>query len=283
MDFVVMDDLSIFNFSDYRVFIRSYINGKKKNKSSFSVSQFSSQLGLKDTSSLTKILNGQRNPGELINQKFIEAFKFNSEEESYYRDLVRLKKEKDVFKKNEILESLKKKANKESFYTLDIAQFELISNWHSYALREAVRLNDFKLCPSWIKNRFSLNMGTEYIEKIYSNLEKLELIEINQEDGQRKARVLRNRYTPPLDFPSDAIKSFHEGAITRGVKSLYKTPVEKRHICSSTIAIKKEKIAEAKKLIDEFQDRISALIESDDADEVYMFNMQFFPLTESKQ
>ena len=32
-------------------------------------------------------------------------------------------------------------------------------------------------------------------------------------------------------------------------------------------------------LIDEFQDRLSALIESDEADEVYMFNMQFFPLT----
>lgn len=43
-----MDDLSIFNFSDYRVFIKSYINGKKKDKSSFSVSQFSNQLGLKE-------------------------------------------------------------------------------------------------------------------------------------------------------------------------------------------------------------------------------------------
>lgn len=278
-----MEDLSIFNFSDYRVFLRTHILKKKKVVGNYSASQFAKNIGLKDTSSLTKILNGQRNPGEAINGKIINAFKFNSEEESYYRDLVRLKKEKSIFKKNEILEELKRKSNNESFYTLDIAQFELISNWHSYALREAVRLKDFKLCPAWIKSRFSLNSTSQYIEQIYENLSNLKLIKVSEEGNEKKVSILRNRYTPPLDFPSEAIKAFHEGAITRGIKALYKTPVEKRHICSSTIAITKEKIPEAKKLIDEFQDRLSALIESDSADEVYMFNMQFFPLSESKK
>ena len=50
------------------------------------------QLGLKDTSSITKIIQGQREPGAAITGGLIRYFKFSPKDAQYFQDLVRLRK-----------------------------------------------------------------------------------------------------------------------------------------------------------------------------------------------
>ncbi|MNT06148.1 hypothetical protein D3C72_1408020 [compost metagenome] len=50
------------------------------------------RMGLRDTSSITKILNGAREPGELITERLVAYFDFNDKDKLYFEDMIRLKK-----------------------------------------------------------------------------------------------------------------------------------------------------------------------------------------------
>ena len=83
----------VFNFTDYRAFLNSYLDEKKNHNRHYSTSLFSKDLKLKDTSSINKILKGQRHAGSEVTDKICDYFRFSDKERYFFCDLVSLAKE----------------------------------------------------------------------------------------------------------------------------------------------------------------------------------------------
>jgi hypothetical protein len=67
-------NLNIKNFGDYRNFLKTHFEIKQKQKPNWSLGAWAKRLDLKATSSLTKIINGEREPGDCITEKLIQYF-----------------------------------------------------------------------------------------------------------------------------------------------------------------------------------------------------------------
>ena len=124
------------------------------------------QLGLKDTSSITKILNGQRHPGSKLTQKLSDFFEFEHEESQYFEDLVRLQKHgNDPKLCIAIMERMEKLHPNAQMRIIDLSPFNLISHWYCLVIREMVRLESFKEDYEWISSKLNFKVTPKEVKK----------------------------------------------------------------------------------------------------------------------
>ncbi|MBF0300296.1 MAG: TIGR02147 family protein, partial [Oligoflexia bacterium] len=123
-------NLSIYDYLDYRLFLKSHLYEKKKSNPRWNYSSWSKILKFKDKSSLGKILQGRRHPGEKITSKLVAYFQFSAKEEHYFRNLVSLQKNKSDLEQGQLLiTNLNKRVGKNHF-NLDLDTFALLSEWY---------------------------------------------------------------------------------------------------------------------------------------------------------
>jgi hypothetical protein len=85
-------ELSVQSFSDYRAYLLAHVQSKKESDSAWTFVRWASQLKLKSTSSITKIIQGGRDPGTDITDRLVQYFRFRAQDGEYFRDLVSLHK-----------------------------------------------------------------------------------------------------------------------------------------------------------------------------------------------
>jgi len=270
-----MSNTSVFNFSDYRSFLKAHSETKRVAQSNWSLGVWSRQLKLGGTSSLTMILSGHRSPGPELTAKLISYFKFDAKEKTYFEDLIRLEKAKnDSRLKIVLMEELKKLNPNKNFELMDSKTFDSISKWYFYALRQATRLPHFKDDAKWIKKQLNFNLTEAQIKEALKTLLAIGLLKIN---SHQKLKISKGVLRTTDDVTSEAIQRFHEEVITLAQKSVRKFSVNERVLQATTLAFNKQQMPKAKELMRKFAEDMSALA-SDDGDSVYQMCAQFFPL-----
>jgi uncharacterized protein (TIGR02147 family) len=89
-----MTNQDLATYQDYRKFLWDHVNAKKAINPKWSFGMWARTLGLKATSSITMILNGQREAGPQITAKLVHYFGFNETEAQYFRELIKVSKAK---------------------------------------------------------------------------------------------------------------------------------------------------------------------------------------------
>ncbi len=269
--------LNIKNFGDYREFLRSHFEEKQKTVKTWSYGNWAKRLGLKATSSLTKIMNGEREPGPEITTKLVGYFKFDSVQANYFSDLIRLSKSKeDIRLRVMIMEKMGREHPDARIQVLDDKSFAIISNWFCMTIREMVRLSDFQEDPKWIQQRLRYSVKTGEIAEALKNLQHQGLIRRNKEGRLVTSEGLL-RTTD--DVASEAIRNYHEQTLEIAKQSLREVSVDLREFTSETLTINASNIPACKELIREFRAKFSRLMEEQQGDETYQLQIQFFPFT----
>ena len=235
------------------------------------------QLGLKDTSSITKIVQGSRHPGAAITEALIKHFRFNSKDAQYFRDLVHLHKIKqDPRLSVLLLEKMGKQFPNAALRILDDKAFAIISNWYCTAIREMVKLNEFFEDPEWISKKLYFKVTPKEAKQAMDLLLAAELL---SRDAQGRLKVTQGRFKTQNDYASEAIKRYHESMLENAKQAIRLIAVEDREFSASVITMNAANILKAKELIREFKDQFAQLMEEESGDGTYQIQLQFFPLT----
>lgn len=272
-------NINIKEYIDYRLFLKSFYDSKKTQNPHFSYGVFANRLGLKATSSLTKIINGERDPGGEITSKMIHFFGFDSVDEQYFNDLIRLSKIKDDPRlKMMIMERLGREHPDARLHLMDDRSVEIISNWFGLTIREMVKLQDFTEDAEWIKKRLMFEVSTEEINKTIQDLLYQGLLKRNKEGRLITSEGLLQTTN---DVASEGIKKFHEQMLDKAKLALRAVPLHEREFTAETFVIDESKLPEAKEFIREFKKRFVRTFEEKEGKQVYQLQVQFFPLTYS--
>jgi len=270
-------ELNIFKHTSYRAFLSEYGEEKKSKHKNWSYGAWARKLNLSATASLTMILNGQRNPGKDITQKFLKYFKFNKKEASYFQDLILLEKvQNDPRLCVLLMEKLERQSPHSNFVKIDDNQLRVISKWYYYALREMIHLENFKEDYDWIAKKLNFKVTASEVKKAIQDLVDLKLLDRNMK-GELICSV--GAIDTQSDIANEYLKRFHEQMIDHAQSSIRKTDVEYRSINGQTITINTKDLPKAKELISKFQDDLCKLMEANKGDSIYQCNIQFFPLT----
>jgi uncharacterized protein (TIGR02147 family) len=268
---------TIFEYIDYRQFLKDYYAGSKQAHGYFSYRYFSKQADIKSPVFLKLVIDGKRNLTAKAVEKFNTALKFKDKEATYFRHLVFFNQAKTSAEKQEHYLVLKSMAGLVNEHVIGGRLYDFYDKWYISVVRELVTLRNFhdnfeKLAAAVIP-RITPAQARDAIDFLL----KSDLIARNEDGTYRQTN---NAITTGQEVSSIAIRNFNRKMIQLAEQSLDAVPADKRHASGITMGISPECYNVLTAEINAFKDRIIAIVNADDhSSRVYQLNVQLFPLS----
>src|SRR5690349_7504160 len=90
----------VYDFLDYRAYLRAFYEAEKARRPSFSHRLFSRVAGLRSPNFLKLVMDGERNLGDESIPKFVKGLGLGAEEAEFFADLVKFTQAEGVAEKN---------------------------------------------------------------------------------------------------------------------------------------------------------------------------------------
>ena len=274
-----MNQVSIFNYSDYRKFLADYYSEKKKGNPNYSHRVFARSAGLSSPSHLLMIIKGERNLSIKTVQKFSEGLNLNPKEQRFFEFLVLYQQSEDLQSKAKYFsEIMMLKISSKRLHVLEREKFNFLSKWYVVAIYVLVDLVNFSEDPVWIAKRLRNKITPKEAREALETLEKLSMIKkVNDRYVQSAGAI-----TVSDDTKSVAVYNYHKDMLQLASESLKECGLHEREMNGATISIPKDKLPEIKEKIRAFRKEINKITSSyHSPDEIYQLNIQLFPLSDA--
>ena len=254
----------------YQACIKSELNRRLKKNPVYSLRAFARALKF-EAGVISQYISGKRIPSYKAAQKLVLELGLSPEQKNSFlaslanhhqsRGLTRLS---PAFRSNAI--AIEPKA-------LSVDLFQVIGDWHHYAILLLTEIKDFNEDPRWIAK----TLGISSIEAKFALERLIELKLLQRRDG-RLHFIDQGITTENKAVTTPALRSRQRQILEKAIESLENDPVEIRSMTGMTMAINPSKIKEAKKIISEFNQKMSRFLESGSRSEVYELQISLFPL-----
>lgn len=265
---------NILDYTDYREFLREYVEFKKAKSSSWSLGAWARVLGLSGAAHLSMIIRGQRSPSLKLIERLCGYFGFAPREAGYFKELIRITK---VAQPNPrlLIYALKGLSRYEECVA-GVETQDLRFDWAAGAIRELCKLDDFKEDPEWISRRLRERISAERTIQLVDQMLALGWLG-RTEDG----KLVPETKVAPLKSPDRGVLRQYHREVLGLADEAFDLPVDKRGFFNSTVAIRRDRVEEALTMIRRFQDEFASRLECAEpgAEEVYQLQIQFFGLT----
>jgi uncharacterized protein (TIGR02147 family) len=271
--------VNVFEFLDYRAFLRAFYAAEKLRKPAFSHRFFSRQAGLKSPNFLKLVMDGERNLGNETVPKFIQAIGLTGEAATFFKDLVMFNQADTVAEKNRAFEAISASRRFRSAKRIEGDLFRYLSHWYYPAIRELAARRDFNESPKWIASHLRPKIKEADAQSALNLLLSLGLLVRDEHTG----KIVRGEPTLTTDHQtvrSLAVTNFHRQMLERASDSIESVKAIHRDLAALTVCVSPETAAVVKERIHRFREEITQICDADTAGSVvYQLNVQWFPLS----
>lgn len=271
---------NVFEYLDYREYLRDYYEAGKENLSAFSYRYLARLAGFSSPNFFKLVMDGDRNLSAVSIDKFSTALKLDSEEKRFFEDLVTFNQATSAEKKNEAFEQLAASQRFRRARRIDSSMFEYLSRWYHPVICELAAREDFVEDAEWISDKLSPSVDTDKVEESLALLFELGLLQ-HGEDGE----VTRGNpsLTTGHEVRSLAIGNYHRQMLERAGESIESIDRSLRDISALTVCIDPEHVDDLKERIHAFREQLLDLCDRDEnPTTVFQMNFQLFPLSKTE-
>lgn len=267
----------IFDYLDYRAFLKEMFCFRKWKDKHFSYRYFAGKSGFASPNYLKLVIDGARNLTNGSIAKIAKGFKLKKQEREYFENLVFMNQARDHEERDRYYRKMMSAKGYGHIQKLEKASYEYFSKWYYPVIREVIQFGTRRHTPAQIAAMLEPGIKPKEAEKALKLLIELELIRKDADGCWEQCEKVVS--TGP-EVKSLLIANFHKEMMQLGAKSIDRFPASQRDISGVTISTKKENMDEIKKKIASFREEILELACSDsDDDQVVQINIQAFPLT----
>lgn len=268
--------ISIFDYLDYREFLRDFYREQKQKRSYYSFRFISQKTGV-DPAHIVRVFQLKRHLSEKSLVPFINLFKFSTEERGYFDLLVAFNTARTERQARQAFEALIAYSGVKS-QVMKPEQYAFYTKWYYTAVRALIAMRTFTIKDAnAIAHMLSPPISVKESREAVKLLLKLGIVYAGP-DGILHASDIH--ITSGQKWRSIAVKTFQAETIRLAGESLDHHPREIRDISTVTIGIKRDKMDEMRQRIADFRKSIMHLAEEDDEpDTIYQLNIQLFPIT----
>lgn len=269
--------LNIFEYTNYRDFLKDYYARAKEAKNNFSHRWFARRAGFSSPSFLNMVITGQRSLSRESISKVSTTIGLNKREQQYFETLVAFNQAKEPESKRYYLELLFGIRKDKTGSVLKDEQIECLSNWYYPVIREMVALPEFKEDPAWIKKQLNDKISVKEAREAIELLLRINLL-IRDENGRLKHNDA-NFYTEE-ELKHTAAYQFHKQMLALANNMIETTPQNRREFAGVTMAVSEKQFNDIKKMVQDFEHSILRYLtnNSDTPSTVFQLNMQLFPV-----
>lgn len=267
----------IFKYGNYRKYLSESFGFSSKKNRTLSAARLARKIGFSDTSSLTKILNGQRHPGSEALDKLCKYLKLKDVERVRLKYLVQLDKvgltQPDESKRKAI-SKIEDKAND---------KFDDFAAWPAAVIHEALRSPYFRLHVPAILEQLRFRASTQTISDC---VEKIKHV-VKPVQKSKTPKPVTGLTHSTMDQPNFSVRRYQKQVFELAARALESQEIDEREFGTLTFLIDKKKLPEAKETLRKFKmdflRMYEATVPEKTEHDVYQLNLQLFAMTHLTQ
>jgi uncharacterized protein (TIGR02147 family) len=243
---------------EFRTFLQQELLRRCKSNPSYSLRAFAQALEI-ESSSLSKILHGRRRITPTMFDRFAKRLRLTPDQKQKFA--------------TSLTTSRRAQAD---YQQLGMDLFQVIAEWHHFAILELTQLEQFEADAGWIAR--ALGLTNLEAQAAIDRLKRLELLKVKENgqwiDASGATTTIQDGVT------SEMLRRFQRQILEKGIRALEEEPLDKRDHTSMTMAINSKMLPEAKKRIRKFRRELCAFLKSRRPyDEVYHLGVALYPVT----
>lgn len=267
----------VFDYLDYRAYLRDYYTAKKEQGGAFSYRAFSKRAGIRSPNHLKRVSEGERNLSPEMAVRYADALGLKGEEASYFRDLVAFNQARTGAERNAAYQRLTGFRSYRRAHKLDLAHAAYHSTWYLPAIREMALRPDFRDDPAWIAQRLRPRIAPAEVAHALKTLIDLGLLVRDDEGRLRQGEAIA---TTGPETTGLHIGNYHRAMMERAAEAIDLFPASERDISSITFCAGEDGLRRLKERIQRFRkELVTMLAEEEEGEQVLQLNMQLFPLS----
>ncbi|MEI8026849.1 MAG: TIGR02147 family protein [Pseudomonadota bacterium] len=264
----------IFDFTDYRAFLRERLVALHSNNPKYSQRWVAKNAGFQSLHLLSMILSGARNLAKDKVEPLSQVLKLDSKESEYFKLIHALAEASNHEEQKSILREIKVAFKNGLFSFFGEEAVKAITTWYLGAIVQLTVLKDFQESPLWIANRLGIS-ESEAVDGLEFLLKHQFLVRENGVLVRSQPSLHNFGKLPPL-----TVASYHMQIFEKAYQSLVKTK-EHKYVETLTIAIAKNELPQFKDAIKKFCREMDLDAESSaqTRSDVWQLAVAFFSLT----
>lgn len=261
----------------YQQILKSQLSKRAEKNPLFSLRSFAKVLQV-SPGILSEVMNGKKALSYKMAEKFVINLDLQGElAKEFLNSVVENQKARKLFRKDPKIKNFTNKPfdkQSESFSYMTDSHYKIMGDWWYGAMLEATRLENYEPEPQW----FASKMGISTYEAKLAMERLLEAKLLAKEGDSVVATNEQVRIKEMYSATTVARKKKQKQIREKAIEAIDLQPLEKRSMTTMTMSIDPEKIPEAKKMIAEFNEKLTAFLESGDRKEVYALEVGLFSL-----
>jgi uncharacterized protein (TIGR02147 family) len=259
----------------YRDCLRAELNRRLQRNRAYSLRAFAQALRI-EAGALSQYLSGKRIPSYKEAQKILNGLELApNQEQAFFSSLARQHQSRGL---KRMSPAFKVAGMEMPSRELSAELFQAIGDWFHYAILLLTEVETFKPDPRWIARQ----LGITPLEAKLA-MERLRSLELLQDVNGKLRFIDRNITTANKAITTPALKRRQRQILEKAIDSLENDPIELRSMTGMTMAIDPSKLGEAKKLISEFNKKMSGFLENGKRTKVYELQIALFPLQKNQK
>jgi uncharacterized protein (TIGR02147 family) len=271
---------SIFNYLDYRKFLKDYYDEKKAKNKAFSFQYLANKAGIKSKSLVHHIMDGKRKITKDIAFKLGQAMKLNVKSFSYWQDMIAFNQASTNREKNYYFQRLAA-YNKRSHAKLLLRdKYEYFSKWYYNTIRELIPFIDFHEDYNYLARMVKPPISANQARQAVKVLLKLGLIQRTTNGYKQVDRAV----TTGDEVQSLAVENFHIQNQVLASESIDTVPGNERDISCLIVGLSDETFDAIKSEIKAFRKKLVNIADKTrNPNRVYHINFDLFPTSEKRE
>jgi uncharacterized protein (TIGR02147 family) len=272
---------SLFEYTDYRKFLRDYYDFKKGEKKGFSLKVLADRAGFKARDYVLRVMNGSRNLSQSGAFMLSRALRLSEKETNYFTNLVSFNQANTPCEKDFFLRKMAEVGKFNRLQKLRQEQVAYLSEWYYSALRSLLPVLDFKDDYAEIAKFLDPPLTPAQARKAVELLLQLGLL-TKEKTGRYSVPV--SQLTVGDEVESVALTRFHKQSLELARRAIDCCPSRGREVSGVTMSLSSAGFEKIKSEIRAFRRKMMAVAEQDANEEgAFQLNIQLFPLSKRRK
>ena len=265
--------MSVFEFDDYRAYLRHYFECAQALNRRYSLRSFSDKLGFSSKDFISRVMKGEKSLTPASIAKIVGGLQFDESEAAYFEAMVLFcqasnEDERENYKKRMEEITATYRFTQQMLLTRAY-QYEVYSHWYYSAIRSIIGMIGFDGDYDALGARLMPPISGEQARQAVDLLERVGLIKKDAKGNWILNKVIQQAFI-----------NYHKEFIDLAKESITNVPSTERNVSSVTLGISEGSYKKIVKCINEFRKKISMIAnEDEDGGRVFQMNIQIFPLS----
>jgi uncharacterized protein (TIGR02147 family) len=273
--------VNIFEYQNYRTYLRDFYAEEKNAKRNFSYRSFSERAGINSSSFLYYVIEDRRNLTRKTIVKISAAIGHSDVEKEYFENLVFFNQAETISEKARYYTKVLEVRRPIDIKHVAKDQYDFYSAWYHCVIRELVTFIDFKDDYAMLADMVVPKIATRQASESIALLERLGFVERDENGLYHQTDTLIS--VKPAAADTFIIERFQLEMLQLAMKSYDTFPRTDRMSASTTFSISKQTYSLFVQKTREFRKELLELARLDaDPGQVFQFTFNLFPISRNR-